>query len=300
MKPAGALLAITLAFIPVARAQPVELKKVGSDRFVFFAGDKELATLMPDAWQGNLNILSPKTNMLCGVNWPHFLLYSEGKWLTDRVESEGLKLVGFDLIKTSGPVIGYTGRWQFRDYCASSECHFAWHDATNAMQFHLIRTKIEILKDLPDISGAWTEFMTTENSYSTVAAKISGGKVITMDVSGTGKNANMHHWDGYDLDDHGWISIYGARKGQQACVAMVPLQCDPGPIHPRINNGHVDNIELHMLDARKQNLLKRGQTFVLEYLLIVAPDQADWKWIELAAQNGRIFIGQNPDLFHCP
>lgn len=277
MKSFSAILALASCIACAAAADPVELKKKSNDNYGFVAGKKELAVLMPDAWQGNLSVFSPKNKMLCGVNWPHFLMYSEGNWLTDRVESEGLKLVEFKVLKESGPLIGYRGKWQFRDYFTSSECHFAWYDAASATQVHFVRTELVVLKDLEGISSTWVEFMTPENSYTMVAAKTKGGQIMTMDVSGTGQNANMHYLDGYELADDGWITIYGARKGQDACVAMVPVNHGPGPVRPRINNGHVDNIEIHMLDARKRNPLKKGQAFSLEYLLIVGPDQKDWK-----------------------
>src|SRR6185295_17611466 len=134
----------------------------------------------------------------------------EGKWLTDKVESEGFDLVEFKTLQTTGPAIGYSGQWKFRDYCLSSECHFVWYDATNAIQVHLVKAQLEILKDLT-ISSAWVEFMSPENSFTTVAAKIKDGKVITMNVSQTGTNANMHYLDGFDLANDGWITIYGAR-----------------------------------------------------------------------------------------
>jgi hypothetical protein len=300
MKLAVIVLVISAGIVSVATAEPIELKEAGNDTYRVMAGKKELAVLMPDAWQGNLNIVSTKNKTVCGVNWPHFLLYSEGKWLTDRVESEGLKLVEFKTLKTSGSLIGYSVSWKFRDYCISSECHFAWYDDASGTQVHLVKTQIEILKNLTDISSAWVEFMSPENSYTTVAAKTKNSKVITMDVSKTGENANMHYLDGYELANDGWITIYGARKGQDACVAMAPVNHSPGAVRPRINNGHVDNIEIHVLDARKRNSLTKGRTFYLEYLLLVGPDQKDWKWIDPAIQSARTFMTNNATLLDCP
>jgi hypothetical protein len=294
------IFAAILGTVCIATATPVELKKINDDDYRVMAGHKVLAEVVPDANMGNMGILSVKNTMLCGVNWPHFLLYSQGKWLTDKVESEGFKLLEFTPLKTSGPLVGYSGKWQFRDYCISSECHFTWYDETNATQFHLVKARLEILKDLPDISSAWVEFMTAENSYTTVAAKTRGGQIMTMDVSKTGKDANMHYLDGYELATDGWITIYGARKGQGTCVAMVPIGEHSDILRPRINNGHVDNIEIHALDARKQNFLKQGRVFTIEYLLIVGPDQKDWKWIDAAVQRARIFMAKNADSLNCP
>lgn len=300
MKLVSAVLAVVSVSAGVVAAEPVELKQTGNDNYVFAAGQTELAVLKPDAWQGNLKILSSANKTSCGASWPHFLMYSEGKWLTDRVESEGLKLVEFQLLKASGPLVGYRGKWQFRDICISSECHFAWYDAASATQFHLVRTQMQVLKDLADISSAWVEFMTSENSFTEAAAKTKGGKVISMDVSGTGVNANMHYLDGCELDRDGWITIYGARKGQDACVAMVPLKHGSSTVRPRINNGHVDNIEIHMLDPRQHNQLKQGQTLSLEYLLIVGRDHKDWRWIDPAVAHARAFMTQSTNLFNSP
>ena len=299
LKLAVIVLSVVAGADRVTAVEPVELKKAGNDNYRLMAGKKELAVLMPNAWQGNLNILSTQNKTVCGVSWPHFLLHSEGKWLTDRVESEGLNLVEFKTLSTSGSVIGYRGRWKFRDYCTSSECHFVWYDSANATQVHLVKTQIEILKDMADISSAWVEFMSPENSYTMVAAKVKEGKIITMNVSATGANANMHYLDGYELANDGWITIYGARKGQDACVAMAPINHSSGAVSPRINNGHVDNIEMHVLDARNRNSLTKGQTFSLEYLLLVGPDQKDWKWIDPAVQSARTFMTNNPTLADC-
>ncbi|MEI7941299.1 MAG: hypothetical protein WCK27_31880 [Verrucomicrobiota bacterium] len=295
------VIALTVAagVVCATAAEPIELKKAGNDDYRLMAGEKELAELMPDNWQGNLNILSTKNKTVCGVNWPHFLLYSEGKWLTDKVESKGMNLVEFKTLNTSDSVIGYKGKWTFRDYCISSESHCVWYDAASATQVHLVKARLEILKDLPDISSTWIEFMTPENSYTMVAARTKGDKIVTVDVSGTGANANMHYLDGYEFGNNGWITIYGARRGQDACVAMVPISSS-GRIRPRINNGHVDNIEMHMLDPRKRNFLTKGRTFSLEYLLIVGPDQKDWKWIDSVVQNARTFMTNNAALLENP
>ena len=300
MKLAAIVLAVTAGVVCVTAAELIEFKKTGNDTYRLMAGKKELAVLMPAAWQGNLNILSTKNTTVCGVIWPHFLLCNEGKWLTDKVESEGLTLLEFQTLKTSGSLIGYSGRWKFRDYCISSECHFAWYAAASATQVHLVKTRLEILKNLTDISSAWVEFMTPENSYTMVAAKMKGGEIIRLNVSETGANANMHYLDGYELANDGWITIYGARKGQDACVALVPVNHGPGTVRPRINNGHVDNIEMHVLDTRKRNSLTNGTTFSLEYLLLVGPDQKDWKWIDPEVQRVRAFMTNNVGLLDWP
>ena len=55
----------------------------------------------------------------------------------------------------------------------------------------------------------------------------------------------------------------------------------PDALRPRINNGHVDNIEIHVLDGGRRNFLKKGRIFSLEYLLIVGPDLEDWTWMKI-------------------
>jgi hypothetical protein len=286
--------------VSASAAESLELRNSKHDEYRVFAGNKELAVLMPDAWQGNLNIIAPYTNLICGVHWPHFLMHSQDKWLTDKVESEGFKLAQFEVQRPSGPVISYCGKWQFRDFFVSSECHFIWYDAARAMQFHLVTTELRMLNDVPEISAAWVEFMTRENHYTTVAARVRGGRIVTMDVSRTGSDRNMHYLDGLELADAGWITIYGSRQGQNASVAMVPLSRAPGPARPRINNGHVDNIEIHMLDPRTLKLLKRDQTLSLKYLLIVGPDRKGWAWIDPAVQSARDFMADQKDLLVCP
>ena len=274
----------------------LELRKTGGAyRFVLRKTGKEFAVMVPDAWQGNVRIFSPSGEH-CGVAWPHFLMNSEGKWLTDNVESEGMQLVYFEVLQPSGPVIGYRGKWKFRDYFTSSETHFTWYESAQSTQVHLVRTQLRVLKDLENITTTWVEFMTRENTYTTAAAMVKGGTVVTMDVSKTGRRRNMHYWDGRELADGGWITIYGPRCGQAGCAAFVPLTYGPGPMRPRINNGHVDNIEIHMLDARKRNTLNKGQEFFLEYLLIAGPDNKDWKWIDRAVERARAFMQRSKSL----
>ena len=270
---------------------PLNLVAAGTDDYrVVIAGDKkELAAIRPDVWQGNVNILSP-TGRLAGVNWPHFLMGSEGHWLTDWVESEGQQLVEFQVLVPSGRVVGYRGAWKFRDYFVSRETHRIWYDPESQMQVHFAQTELDVLKDLPEVNAVWVEFMTQENSYSTAAAKMKDGSVATLDVSKTGLLANMHYWDGQELACGGWIAIYGTRQGQGGCVALAPLERTSGPIHPRVNNGHVDNIELHVLDARKRQPLQAGQRFSLEYLLLAGPDRSDTNWIEPALAKAAVTL----------
>ena len=286
---------IFMAFFQITVASDgdvLDLRKTGDVyRIVLSITGKELAVVGPDVWQGNMNILSP-SGAHCGVLWPHFLMNSEGKWLTDKVESEGMKLVDFEVLKLSGSVVGYRGKWSFRDYFQSSETHFTWYEPTELTQVHLIRTRLRILKDLEGITTTWVEFMTRENSYTTAASMTKGGEVLTMDVSRTGEGQNMHYWDGSELDPNGWITIYDCKNDQAGCAAMVPLRFSTSSMRPRINNGHVDNIEIHMLDARKRNNLKKGQEVFLEYLFIAGPDRKDSKWIAHSVKQARSFMKQ--------
>ena len=297
---AACMMVVFCRFAVASDEDVLELRKTGDAyRFVLRTTGKEFAVMVPDAWQGNVQILSP-SGVHCGVVWPHFLANSEGKWLTDKVESEGMKLVDFEVLQSSGPVIGYRGEWKFHDSFSSSVTHFTWYESGKSTQVHLVRTQLRIIKDLEDITSTWVEFMTLENSYATTAAMVKGGTVVTMDVSKTGRERNMHYWDGMELADGGWITIYGAGSptNQGGCVAFVPLTHRPGPMRPRINNGHVDNIEIHMLDARKRNRLNKGQEFFLEYLLIAGPDEKDWKWIAPAVERGRAFMEQSKTLLN--
>ena len=294
MKASIAFLVAVAGAVSVSANELVQMEEAGKDKYRVKAGETELAVLMPDNWQGNLNILSPNKK-ICGVNWPHFMLYSEGKWVSDRVESEGLRLVDFKVLKASGPFVAYAGQWSFRDYCITSEHHFIWYDATNSTQVHLVRTQLQIRKDVSDISSAWVEFMTQQDTYAQIAVRLKNGEVTSLNLQAPGLDpkADLHYLDGYELADGGWMTIYKARKGQDACAVLVPLRHSPGAIHPRIYYSHVDNIEIHVLDARKYHALAKGSTFSLEYLLIVGPDRNDWKWIDPAVQNARAFMTNN-------
>jgi len=271
----------------------LELRKARDDyRFVLKETGKEIAQMVPEAWQGNVRILSP-TGRHCGISWPHFLMNSEGNWLTDRVESEGMKLLDLKVLRDLGPVVGYQGQWKFRDYFTSSETHFTWYESAESTQVHLVRARLKILKDLQGITAVWVEFMTRENSYTTAAAMVKGSEVLTLDVGKSGSERNMHYWDGRELAKRGWITIYGTRNQQGCCVALVPLAFSPDVVRPRVNNGHVDNIEIHMLDATQRDDLQQGQEFFLDYLLIVGPDKQDWRWVAPAVERARVYMKQS-------
>lgn len=255
-------------------------------RFVLPSTGRELAVARPDSWQGNVRIQSPE-GVECGVSWPHFLMNSQGKWLTDRVESEGMKLIEFRLLQSSGPMVGYEGTWQFRDYFTTSETHFAWYEPAYSQQVHLVSTRLRVLKDLDDIHGIWVEFMTRENSHRAAATTVGDGRVVTMDVSQSGPEKNMHFWDEQEIPTGGWIALYGPAGGRAGSAALIPLASSTPRLRPRVNNGHVDNIEIHLLDPRKPHQLARGQDFFLEYLFIAGPDQDDWEWVAPAAKRAR-------------
>ena len=277
--------------------QPMlEIQKAGDDyRIVQEAQDKTLALTKPNAWQGNVEILSP-LGIHAGVLWPHFLMHSEGNWLTDKVESEGMKLLDFDILLSSGPLVGYRARWTFRDYFTSSETHFVWFDADNSVQVHWIRTELQVLRDLEHITAVWVEFMTRENSFTTVATKRENGTKVTMDVGKTGAERNMHYWHEYRLAETGWITIFGSKSGQTGCAVLVPLASSQSPVRPRVNNGHVDNIELHILDPRTPDTLKKGAKLFLEYLLLAGPDNTDVRWIDPAVERARDCLERHENL----
>ena len=284
------LLAIRTSPAAAGSEDLIELKKAGDTlRFTVKSTGKEFASVMPDSWQGNLQILSPEGEE-CGVAWPHFLMNSEGKWLADKIESEGMTLLDFKVLQPAGLTVGYHGNWRFRDYFTSSETHFTWFDAAFSNQVHLVKTRLQVLKDLEDINAIWVEFMTRENSHQTAAAKIRGGTVITLDVSQTGPGQNMHYWDDQEIVLGGWVAICGSQSGHAGSAVMIPLATGSGSMRPRVNNGHVDNIELHLLDPRKRNPLRHGQEFFLEYLLIAGPNRQDRDWVAPAVKRARAFM----------
>jgi hypothetical protein len=48
-----------------------------------------LMYIEPDEWQGNSDVYPVVGGRRVGHHWSQFLMLSPGKWLTDRVESEG-------------------------------------------------------------------------------------------------------------------------------------------------------------------------------------------------------------------
>ena len=142
---AACMMVVFCRFAVASDEDVLELRKTGDAyRFVLRTTGKEFAVMVPDAWQGNVQILSP-SGVHCGVVWPHFLANSEGKWLTDKVESEGMKLVDFEVLQSSGPVIGYRGEWKFHDSFSSSVTHFTWYESGKSTQVHLV-------SDLPPLN----------------------------------------------------------------------------------------------------------------------------------------------------
>ena len=108
---------LCFAHCAVAADDPLlELTKRSDDhdRLLVDSTGKELAVTVPDAWQGNVSILSPNGKR-CGVAWPHFLMNREGKWLSDDVEPEGQGLVEFEILRRTGSVVAYRGKWRFRN-----------------------------------------------------------------------------------------------------------------------------------------------------------------------------------------
>lgn len=59
---------------------------------------RPLLEIVPDAWSGNANVYAPGGTIRVGHFWSQLLMFSGGNWLTDRVESEGFRLISFEVL----------------------------------------------------------------------------------------------------------------------------------------------------------------------------------------------------------
>jgi len=69
-------------------------------------------------------VYPPQGSVRDGHLWSQFLMLSPGEWLTDRVESEGQRLVSFEALAREGKLIRYRGKWAFRDLFTSAAEHY--------------------------------------------------------------------------------------------------------------------------------------------------------------------------------
>lgn len=242
-----------------------------------------LIETVPDDWQGNANIYPIHGTVRVGHLWSQFLMLSPGKWLTDRVESEGQHLLSFEILEGEGKLICYKGEWAFRDLFASGAEHYVWVKGETV--FHYVKAQLTVLKDISDVGAVWVELMNDADVYSNIATKTEGG-VIERAATGT---TNQHYLDNYTLGRYGWVAIYGPMRGQKGSAALVAIEASD-PVHPRSFDGHVDNIELHMLDPRKTTTLPTGRTFYLDYLLLVSTKSNTWDWVDKAIEEAQPII----------
>ena len=232
-----------------------------------------LLEIVPDAWQGNANVYPVDGAVRVGHLWSQFLMLSPGRWLTDRAESEGQKLVSFEVLQNRGRWVSYRGAWKFRDYFITKAEHSIWIRQETVC--HWVRTDLTVLQDIPRAGAVWVEFMNDAGAYSTIAVK-TAHKVIELLATG---RTDTHHLDGEVLGKNGWIAIYGPRNGQDSSAALVALE-GSHPVRPRFFDAHVDTIELHMLDPRTTRTLRKGHVFRLEYVLLVSREADNCRWID--------------------
>ena len=232
----------------------------------------------PNAWQGNARIFPYEGTQEAGTFWSHFLMASEN-WLTDKVESEGLRLLSFKPCQGHSKIAHYSGEWAFRDLFISKKTHWLW--ASNGTIFHYVSTNLLVLSEIPDVSAIWVELMNNRNVHNSVATQV-GHKIIERAVHGDHpSDPHFHDLDEFVLDENGWITIYGARAGQKGSSALVPIKSSHS-VRPRLYDSHMDNIELHMLDPKAKRTLNKNDTFQLDYLLLVntETETETWDWVE--------------------
>lgn len=110
----------------------------------------------------------------------------------------------------------------------------------------------------------------------------------TMQRSILGKSGE-HYLDEYLLDKYGWIGLYQPLKGQRGSPALVAIESTHS-VRPRLYDGHVDNIELHMLNPREVRNLSTGDYFELHYLLVTSPETDNYDWIDKSITRAKSII----------
>ncbi|MCX8193703.1 MAG: hypothetical protein N3G77_07845 [Nitrososphaeria archaeon] len=138
--------------------------------------DTMLIYLEPDMWQGNSDVYPVTGGQRVGHHWSQFLMLSPGRWLTDRVESEGQFLIDFKIFKERGWMIIYAGRWGFRDYFITDAIHYIWIE--DGILYRYVKTNLTVLKDIPDPVGAiWVELMNEPDYYMTAITNTREGLI---------------------------------------------------------------------------------------------------------------------------
>ena len=127
-----------------------------------------LLRVVPDAWQGNIDLFSPISGEQVGTLWPHFLMNShKGGWLTDKVESEGMQLSNFYIHQDSGKIIHFEGTWAFRDLFHTTYNIFCV--STIEATYILVNTNLETFKNIPNVSKIWIELMNQPSNVTSVS-----------------------------------------------------------------------------------------------------------------------------------
>lgn len=249
------------------------------------ASGGRLVFVEPDAWQGNSDVFPVAGGARVGHHWSQFLMLSPGKWLTDRVESEGQRLVSFKVLQESGKVVSYFGTWKFRDYFTVSALHYFW--VNGDILYRYVTANLTVTGDIPDPVGAiWVELMNDPNYYGVAVTKTTEG-IVTKDMHG----ATGHALKEYTLDDYGWIMLYEPLASNvQGSPALVKVKATHA-VHPTVCDcSNVDNIELHLMGKDETRNLAKGEFFELSYLLIVSTETQSYDWIDPAVDRAKHVI----------
>jgi len=262
----------------------LRLVKAGATHYeVRLMPDEMLMYIEPDEWQGNSDVYPVVGGRRVGHHWSQFLMLSPGKWLTDRVESEGEFLIRFEVIKDSGKLIVYRGEWGFRDYFVTAATHYIWVE--DGLLFRYVKTNLTVLRDIPDPVGAiWVELMNYPDYYATAVSKTEEG-LITYDMRGV----TGHALKEYALGSYGWIALVNPLSDVRGSPALVLIRSSQKAHPTACNCPNVDNIEIHML-GNEERMLKKGDSFELHYLLIVSDEPNSYSWIDGAVERAKPVI----------
>jgi hypothetical protein len=247
---------------------------------------KKLLYLEPSEWQGNSDVYSVTGEKRVGHHWSQLLMLSPGRWLTDKVESEGQYLISFKILKAGGEIVSYVGSWGFRDYFITTAVHYFWVD--NDTLYRYVKTNLTVLRDIPDPVGAiWVELMNDPEYYRTAVTKTRDG-IMLYDMRGV----TGHALKEYTLDPYGWIALINPALDEVRGSPALVLIRATGEVHPTVCNcPNVDTIELHLL-GNEEKMLKKGDYFELQYLLIVSPETSNYEWIDKAIDKAKPIIAK--------
>lgn len=233
-----------------------------------------LAKIGIGVWQGNADIYPVTGGTRAGHLWSELLMFSPGNWLTDKAESEGLVLESYGTTSSEGESVGYKGKWRFRNLFETEASHKFWADENYV--FHAVEADMEMKSDINDVAAVWIELMNKSGSYKKIATKHRTG-IKEMEISG---KTNKHYLDELELDNGGWVAIYGAAENQQGSAALVLMESSSS-VKPRWFDGeNIDNIELHLLDPRATRMLKAGQKFHIKYMVLASNQPNDYLWVD--------------------